>query len=358
MQHLQWGSCRLRVYVDVRLSEHNYLNVSFAHPALDGRTKLRWKLVALFVSSLMSLVLCELGLRLFFRSDFPVVPNEKSLMYRYDQQLGWFPIPNSERELHIIRDIDVVHNQEGFRDVEHAAASDKPGLLFLGDSFVWGYGVEGPERFTDKLQARHPEWEIFNCGVSGYGTDQEYLLLEDYFDRFKPRMVVLIYCTGNDEADNRWNFRYESYFKPFFTTNAFGLQLHGVPVPRSPRSYFAGHPRLSRSLLLRLIIRSTCQIHAPPILHVPSPTFAIISAMQKYLKHRGSGFAVGLTATNPYLETFLAKSRIPYVDLSTKNRFPDGHWNPKGHDFVCNAIDQFLSQPVIASHLSTNVAVQ
>src|ERR1041385_5073108 len=171
------------------------------------------RLLLLAASMLVSAAIGEAGLRLFFRESLGTEKDEKSLMYRYDAQLGWFPEPNSKHVFTGSRTITVQHNSRGFRDIE-PLKTGKPAIAFLGDSFVWGVDVEASERFTDKLQARHPEWNVYNLGVSGYGTDQEYLLLDKYFDEYKPRVVFLIFCSSNDDSDNCWNIR-GGYYKPY-----------------------------------------------------------------------------------------------------------------------------------------------
>ena len=319
---------------------------------------LSWKVAAVVGSSALSLALVELILRLFFSSDFYIHENEKNLTYRYDPRLGWFPIPGSQKTLHGMRTISVVHNHDGFRDLEHSKTSDKPRLLFLGDSFVWGFEVNAAERFTDKLQVRHPEWDIYNCGVSGYGTDQEYLLLQQWFDRYRPSLVLLVFCTENDRFDNRLNFRDKAYYKPYFTTNSQGLELQGVPVPRSERSIFSGHRLLGCSYFLRMLVRCSCNLHAQ-IEEVPDPTHSIIAELQKFLQARGTQLAVGVTATDKSLQRFLSQSGIPCLDLSTTNRFHyDGHWTPVGHDFVCSQIEAFLNSQTYLTKSSRQSNVQ
>jgi hypothetical protein len=100
--------------------------------------------------------------------------SERSLTYQYDAELGWAPTPNSSSTITTARTIHVQHNSLGFRDIEfkHDAL---PVILFIGDSFVWGVDAEAGERFTDLLRDRNSNVAIVNAGVSGYGTDQEYL---------------------------------------------------------------------------------------------------------------------------------------------------------------------------------------
>lgn len=159
---------------------------------------------ALLLSLLVALALGEGILRVFFARDFWRMSDEKNLCYRYNATLGWFPIPNSTRTITASRTITVHNNSKGFRGPEHIISA-KPGIMVLGDSFVWGYDVEEPERFTEKLQARHTEWAVYNLGVSGYGTDQEYLLLQKYFATYRPKVVLLVFCVENDRLDNSSN---------------------------------------------------------------------------------------------------------------------------------------------------------
>ena len=50
------------------------------------------------------------------------------------------------------------------------------------------------------LKPRINGYKILAAGVSGYGTDQEYLLLQKLWPKVKPAVVVLIFCTDNDRA--------------------------------------------------------------------------------------------------------------------------------------------------------------
>src|SRR3954465_13566057 len=95
-------------------------------------------------------------------------------IYNYDAELGWFPVPNSEVSFTGIPTIKGRHNSMGFRDIE-PAATPKPTIAFIGDSFVWGYDAEQNERFTELLREKMPVQKIVNAGVTAYGTDQEYL---------------------------------------------------------------------------------------------------------------------------------------------------------------------------------------
>lgn len=305
----------------------------------------------LLAGSLMILTgLTEIGLRIFCRESLEVSRDERTMLYRYDEILGWRPVANSSNRFVGSRAITVVNNSLGFRSSE-PVTNDHPGLMFLGDSFVWGYDVEANERFTDKLQARHPEWNVYNLGVSGYGTDQEFLLLQMQFARYRPRVVFVEYSAETDEADNSTNCRYEGYYKPYCTIVTNRLQIQGLPVPRSERVFVAQHRLLARAYFVRLLARGWFKLTAPPVVSNPSPTGAILLNMQQFARSQGAAFAVGLTLPRPRLEEFLQRHNIPFVELTTMLRYPTNgsHWTPEGHTVICERLEEFLTKEKLLS---------
>ena len=77
-------------------------------------------------------------------------------------------------------------NQYGLRgpdDVQLNKLADRKRILAFGDSYVWGFDVDQKEIFSAP-QVHGTNNEILNFGVSGYGTDQEYLLYQLMGTRF------------------------------------------------------------------------------------------------------------------------------------------------------------------------------
>ena len=286
----------------------------------------------------------DIGLGVVLKKRLLLEHDEKNLTYRYDSELGWFPIANSNKTFTGSRTIHVEHNARGFRDIEHVVGA-KPRMMVLGDSFVWGYDVEQPERFTEKLRSRLPGWSVYNLGVSGYGTDQEYLLLKREFAFYKPQIVFLVFCRDNDEDDNTHNARYGAYYKPYFTIDSDSLTLRGVPVPRSEKYFFAQHDLLAKSSWVRLFALAYFHRTAPRAYTTPiSPTHAILADMQRYVESRGGQLVVGLQKPYPELEQFLSERNIPHVELVNPYIYVGGshHWTPAGHTFVSDKIVTFL----------------
>src|SRR5437588_5186234 len=86
--------------------------------------------VLLFLGSLfLCAIFGEVGLRIFCRELLSDVEEKASLGYRYDSELGWFPVPNSNKQVSGSRIFTATHNSKGFRESERAS-TDKPALLF------------------------------------------------------------------------------------------------------------------------------------------------------------------------------------------------------------------------------------
>jgi len=183
----------------------------------------------------------ELGLRLI---DFVKMRNSPLEMntaagdnvfkfYEYDSLLGWKNKPGEEGIFTTPdKKIDVKNNLQGLRDIEHSYGhAEKPRVLVLGDSFVWGYNVESNERFTDQLQRLlGKSAEIINAGVCGYGTDQELLYYRTEGFKYMPDLVVLTFGAFDAMHDNMQSVAY-TYPKPYFELAENGLVLQNVPVP-------------------------------------------------------------------------------------------------------------------------------
>src|SRR4051794_20301297 len=86
-------------------------------PAERRRRRRIWMLrAALAIGSLVvAMLLAETGIRLFFRGKFPIVEDERSLLYRYHPTLGWIPAANTTRLFTGSRTVTVTHNSQGFR---------------------------------------------------------------------------------------------------------------------------------------------------------------------------------------------------------------------------------------------------
>jgi hypothetical protein len=267
-----------------------------------------------------------------------------TVVHRYDPELGWLPIPNTIGTFTGSRTISIQHNSLGLRDIEHER-TQRPTIMFVGDSFVWGYDVEAGERFTELLRARFPGMEIVNAGVNGYGTDQEYLLLNRIWSAFKPDVVVLNFTTSNDRNDNSSNMISDGYYKPYLAQAADGAwRFFGQPVPKSRQSYFTDDPLVKNLWLARLAVTGYIYARRPQIA-VPDPTEQLVGMMRDLVESRGARFLVGLQYADAKLQSFLQAQKIPYTSFDGADSYvvQGNHWTAKGHALVADRLAALLS---------------
>jgi GDSL-like lipase/acylhydrolase family protein len=309
--------------------------MSSAYPPARIRAALRSTAAALVIT-LVTLAATELLLRLAdfreLRQDF----SERSLAYGYDAELGWAPVPNSVSMVTTARTIHARHNSLGFRDIEFKP-DQRPVMLFIGDSFIWGVDAEANERFTDLLRDRLPHYQIVNAGVSGYGTDQEYLWLKRIWPDIHPDVVVLFFCTDNDRKDNTTNVRYGRYHKPFFESAADGtLRLSGQPAPKSLQLLIKESWLVQHLWLARAAASATIELASPPVA-VPDPTERLVSRIHEFVGSHDAKLLVALQSTDDRLVAQLRAERIPYVALDGAPAYSleyGSHFTPEGHEFA------------------------
>lgn len=116
-----------------------------------------------------------------------------------DAELGWAPV-----------------NQDGRVGMrEEPIDPARPRVLFIGDSIVFGHGVQAHETMTRALEQLLPGWQVLNAGVQGYSPDQELLYLRRIIGQVKPHVVVVGAYTGNDFSTTGREFSW-GHSKPLF----------------------------------------------------------------------------------------------------------------------------------------------
>jgi hypothetical protein len=89
-------------------------------------------------------------------------------------------------------------NTLGVRDSEEALAA--PEIVFLGDSYTLGWGVDQAETYVKQLEYRTKRKTI-NTSVPSYGTVREMLMLRKV-DRSNLKCLIIQYCS-DDYDENR-----------------------------------------------------------------------------------------------------------------------------------------------------------
>ena len=153
---------------------------------------------------IITLTLLELILR--FSDQLPVHKNPLGGFHSPDSTLGWIGKSNYSGRFRR-KDFDVVieHDELGFRHSTYDGSPPIEGaerIIFLGDSFTWGWGIENDKIFTNVLQQKvGGKYIVKNFGVNAYGTSQQLLLFDKHVGQLKPNVVVVMFFS-NDIDDN------------------------------------------------------------------------------------------------------------------------------------------------------------
>lgn len=271
-------------------------------------------------------------------------PTTNPSYVEHDSTLGWRYRPRTkERHKTSEFDVEVEINAQGFRGADWSESSNgRPRILVLGDSFAFGWGVEEAQCFTSILQRRMPQWEILNAAVSGYGTDQEVLLLEQISTRVKPDLVVVEFCT-NDLFENMQSSMYGGP-KPYFVDRGRGeLELRGVPVPEP---WLQSHSYIYRALEKRAW-EQTLDARATD----PNREWSITCDLYRRMTRDLGSVPLLVMSSEDRLVALAAEERdIHHLDLrpafahDTETLFYpiDGHWTRLAHAHVAEALEGAL----------------
>lgn len=177
------------------------------------------KALAILLGLIVGLFLCEVIVRTF---QLAGTAASRAPLHANDPDTGWTCRPHCDTHymLPTSFDVRVLCNASGLRDREHALEKP-PGVrrvVVLGDSYMWGYGVENEEMFSSQLEGLLPASETINLGVNGFSTVQELIRYETKGERYAPDWVVLAFC-WNDLEDN---FDPKGKTRPYVAWDATG----------------------------------------------------------------------------------------------------------------------------------------
>jgi hypothetical protein len=225
------------------------LATSPTRPAPTEIQRLRLANVALAAGSLaLCLLVAEVGVRWLvdLRKQMPIPVYDVDLSTRLAFLPGRERTYQTDEFRYTLRS-----NRFGRRDVEWSqpVLEDERGVLFVGDSFVLGAGVEDEESIPTRLEA----WtetlgerrEVFNFGMAAVGLPHYMLLLEEALQiGVRADTVLLGIFVGND-------FEY-SALQPLVPEDSL-LPVDAVPPRFAPRSALLDYLRLRVSHSSRFV---------------------------------------------------------------------------------------------------------
>jgi lysophospholipase L1-like esterase len=252
--------------------------------------------------------------------------------------------------------------------------SKKSKVLFLGDSFTYAIDASDDKTYFSRLGERFPI-EIFAYGGGGYGTLQEFMILDEYLDIIKPDIIFLQYCE-NDFFDNNYHLELKSRYgvnmtRPYL--NQSGEVFYALPKPNflALREFANRYSCLLCSLINRIDKIILIKSQKDPA------EFDVFSSGKDYESFKASLettdrlvekvrsrvpsnikiYAFTVNSNQPYYQTFKDISErhsiefidgVPQaIDEAEKKgitiRAADkGHWNEMGHQIAANILYQYL----------------
>jgi lysophospholipase L1-like esterase len=259
-------------------------------------------------------------------------------------------------------------NAQGFRDSDwRPAEAGEKTIVFAGDSFTFGQGVNIDDRFDTQLaqllDASGHSCRLINTGVNGWGTLQQKRFLLDHFVRLQPDILVLTFC-GNDPFN-------DAYFgnrsaTPRTMTGKTWLTRNSHLARYVLRQYFTwGNNRHMQARALEpgiTVDKQSGSIITPEDWENSLTNIrALREAFHSY-NPEGSFFVQATAPTNPDFRTRLAplsdEPGTMYVDLHDRakgftpeqQRLPyDRHWSPVMHRISAEGLFEAIvaSEPAI-----------
>ena len=331
-------------------------------------------------------IAAALGVFLLLEVALRAVGYSTPQWYQLDPQLGWKLRPHRHGWFIAQGMRSPVHtNPSGFRDREHPLdkAEGVYRIAVLGDEYSEAMAVALTETWWWQLPAQlqrcgfQPDRlvEVLNFGVGGYGTAQEYVLLETAAMRYQPDLVLLQFSNRDDVLDNSFALAREKN-RPFFLLDAHGVARIDDSFALAPSfdrrmqtryrlaAEIADHSRsyqLARQLAELALIGEAHADADLAVLHEPRDavwesawrvTEALIARIDGYSRRNGARLAVvavphprqagqGMSYPDQRLAALGKQLGLPVIALHEGN-VPSGTWTAATHRIAAEAIAQRL----------------
>ena len=153
--------------------------------------------------------------------------------YQYEEALPGQPGRSVMHATGCVENLVVHYDRNGFRNSIDLQKAD---IVVIGDSYIEGYMTPESKLATTLLSQLQGK-SVANLGHSGYGPQQELVVLKRYGLPLHPHTVIWAFYEGNDLSDaQRYEIRVASGGSPFWrnvwfrslTRNVLARTLHPV----------------------------------------------------------------------------------------------------------------------------------
>ena len=217
--------------------------------------KSKRKEILLLVFSLCgTLILVEVLLQKFL----PQI-HEHNVMFEYDAVLGWKFIPSKTGAILYGKEANhnIRTNELGFRGGSLLLILMSKKNLSLRRFFVSNLAVKEHEVFTEIIEDKLENTVVLNAGVNGYSQVQQYLLLKQIHEEFKPDLILSMIYLRNDFHENLGGFWL--YPRPTVSWSSDESEMKIIPTPPNEEkqvknSFFSVRNRLHSYALFDRIL--------------------------------------------------------------------------------------------------------
>lgn len=313
-------------------------------------------------------------------------------VFEYDSEIGYRYIPGLKARIpHESGGYLIRANKMGFRSQREFTPEKTPGkcrILLFGDSHTAADGVSNEKRYSDLIENRIPGLEIYNYGLPGTGTDQQYLTCRKYASGIEHDAIMIVVMVENiRRIVARYRYYQDElgesvcYAKPYFELSCGELILRHVPpnkepvpeaqIPREDRRAVGRtgrFPRIRQFLiktkleklahtltcftpypecnspqhpawqLMEAILLKWIREQTKPVLLVPLPLYYFIEELSPANYHeRFSEFA--MKTGSAYFDPLPALKRYSQEERRGFRFAQDVHPSPAGHIAIAQALE-------------------
>ena len=313
--------------------------------------------------------------------------NGDTTFYRFDARMGFWGVPNLEREVSYDVRPDapflVRHNDEGNRDADVTLSPGEKTIVCLGGSHTWGAGVQQEQRYTEHLADKTGR-RVINLGHCSLGLDQVCLAILQKSTKYRPEIIIVEqYPWAVHRVLNNY---VNGFVRPYFYLDSQQrLTLQKVspfakyrPFRRMIGSYYAFRKEFLE-FQAGIDLKHDYDARIDPIfLHWKARQYdsmyiligKILGVMRDHCRQNGIKLLFGLGAIQQQLGPkspsvlvdydlprnrlieLLKKNKIAYVDMTNPMIavhseqvpviFSDGHINAKGHGVFAQVLHENL----------------
>lgn len=271
--------------------------------------------------------------------------------------------------------ITIRTNGEGMRGVRDYSPQRPPStyrIALIGDSFVYGHGVDDENVVSNILELLLNQvddktaFEVLNFGTSGFGTAQEYITYQHKVRKFEPDLVIIFYFNndvGNVAVSDLFDFDDKGSLARTDKTYLPGVKLRQILYSFGPIRWLFEHSqawniirnRLSSLVHRRYLDEKGLRSYSEGTAEALRLTEAVFEEFLKHVRRDGaiSGIFVipdrKLFSNFPFDNDELKRLSSFFIDgrgiFGPEDYWArDGHWKPEGHRKAALAISTALDE--------------